>query len=526
MNELIVPRNFEKYDVTLRDGAQDPRARLSVEKKLKLALLLEDFGFDYIEGGWPGANKMDTLFFEKAKGFLKRSRLVAFGMTIKDNKADKDEGLKKLLNADTDIVTIVGKSWEQNVKSTLRISGEENLNNILETVNFLRGKGKEVFFDAEHWFDSCFQDKDYAYKSLKAALHGGASRLVLCDTRGAVTDTFIKEATEEVIAKFPNTKFGIHVHQDSELAVINTIRALEAGAVHVQGTVNGVGERAGNANWCSLLPTLQFKYADEIGVDCGLDLRGLTPFTHQVAMLTGISVSLNAPYVGYYAFAHKGGLHASGQERDPEAYEHIRPEWVGNKRVYVFSEQGGSAHLEFMLKNHHYTLSRKEPKFKILLEKMKGYSYFGEAQEKIFLYENLENGIRPFDVLDGTGVEDKSPYPPKAFVNVRVNGDKYHEEAVGDGPINAFDIALKKVLSGKYPEVNEIELYPSGYRVTTSNGDTTTASEVEVCITALFRGKKVNSIVRGTSQNRAGEAALADLYNCCILENSRKLEQV
>lgn len=518
MTELIRPTNFETYDVTDRDGAQDPRSRSSLEKKLRIARLLDEFGVDYIEGGWPGANDIDTEFFKQAPGIVKRSRLVSFGMTIKNTRAEEDAGLRKLLACGTNIITLVGKTWEQNVERTLRIKGEENLNNIYKSVKFLNANGREVFFDAEHWFDSYRQNPNYAFMALAAAIVGGASRLVLCDTRGASSDRFVFEATSAVIARFPGKRFGIHVHEDSELAVINTIRALEAGVDHVQGTVNGVGERAGNLNWCSFLPTAKYKY----GIENGLDLSRLTPFAHSAAMISGIPVPLNAPYVGYYAFAHKGGLHASGQERDPEAYEHIRPEWVGNKRVFVFSEQGGSAHLEYMLKNHYYKLDRKDPRFKLLLEKMKKFPCFGQAQEILFLYENLEGGLRPFSVLEESGVTDISPKPPKAQVNVRVNGDKYYEEAIGEGPINAFDIALKKALSVKYPEVNDIELSKEGgYRFSVSDGDTSTASEVEVCVTVEFHGKKITSVARGTSQNRAGEAALADAYNCCIVENRR-----
>lgn len=521
MNELIRAVKFEKHDVTLRDGAQDPRFGSSVGKKLKALSLLSEMDFEYIEGGWPGANKIDTEFFQRAKGILKKSQLVAFGMTIKKTKAEEDAGLRKLLASGTDIITLVGKTWEQNVNRAVRISGERNLDNIYESAHFLRANGREVFFDAEHWFDSYRQNPNYALRALEAALAGGASRLVLCDTRGASNDRFIFEATSVAVARFPNARFGIHIHQDSELAVVGTIRALEAGVTHVQGTVNGMGERAGNLNWCSFLPTAQFKYE----METELDLTKLTPFAHAVARATGIPVPLNVPYVGYYAFAHKGGLHASGQQRDIEAYEHIRPEWVGNKRVYVFSEQSGSAHLEYMLKTHRYKLNRRDPRFKIWLENMKDYPRFEEAQETLFLYENVEGGLRPFIVLEGTGVSDYSPKPPKARVNVRVDGHIYHERAFGDGPINAVDIALKKALEVKYPEVNDIKLVPSGYRLNSLNGDSSTASEVEVCVVVEFHGKEITSIARGTNQNRAGVAALSDAYNCCIIENRKEQKE-
>lgn len=522
MNEVFKQAGFEMYDVTLRDGAQDPRFRSSVRKKLEIAQLLADFGIKKIEGGWPGANKIDTKFFKEAQSVLSLNgaELVAFGMTTKNTAAEEDAGLRRLLSSGTRIVTLVGKTWEQNIKRAVRISGEKNLNNIYESIRFLKEEGREVFFDAEHWFDSYRQNPNYAFRALEAAAQGGASRLVLCDTRGAATDKFIFEATSAAVARIPQAEFGIHIHQDSELAVAGSMRALEAGVVQVQGTVNGYGERTGNLNWCSFLPTAEFGYR----LKTGLDLTKLTPFANAIAKITGIPIPSNARYVGYYAFAHKAGLHASAQQRDPEAYELISPESVGNKRVFVFSEQGGSAHLEFMLKKHGYELNRKDPQFKELLEKMKDRPCFGQAQEILFLHENLNGLLRPFSLLEGTGVVDISPAPPEAQVNVRVNGDVHSKKAIGDGPINAFDIALKKALSAKYPEVKDIRLKPEGYSINLSNGDTTTASEVEVCVVVEFRGKEITSIIRGTNQNRAGEESLGDVYNCCILEVRREKE--
>lgn len=516
MNELLKSGQFEKYDVTLRDGAQDPRSRFSVEQKLKVAHLLEDFGMDYVEGGWPGANEKDTEFFQQAKGVFKRSRLVAFGMTIKNRTPGKDTGLRNLVASGAETITIVGKTWQQNVERVLPVSPEKNLDNIYKSIKYLVSKDREVFFDAEHWFDSYRQNPNYAMRTLEAAIAGGANRLVLCDTRGASTDKFIFEATSAAVAEFPTAYFGFHAHQDSELAVINSIRALEARVKQIQATFNGLGERTGNTNWCSFLPTAQFKY----GIDTGLDLTKLNPTANAFALISGVPIPLNAPYVGYYAFAHKAGLHVSAQERDLESYEHINPAWVGNKRIYVFSEQGGSAHLEYMLANHGYHLNRKDPKFKSLLAKMKQYSCFGEAQETNFLYKNVDGKKMPFSILKNSGIEDFRPLAPKAYVNVRVNGNQFHEEATGDGSFNAFDIALKKALINKYPEVKDIKL--TGYGVGLPNGDFSTAAVVEVCIKVEFNGKEMTSIVRGTNQQRAAEDALVEAYNGCIIEKKRK----
>lgn len=515
MSELLKkPGCFETYDVTMRDGGQDPEVRFSVAKKLRLFKVLDEFGFDRIEGGWPGANEIDTEFFSKTKGISGRSKLVAFGKTIKGINPKEDEGLKELLRADTSIVTLVGKTWKQHVIRALEIAPEENLDNIFESVKFMHSKGKEVFFDPEHWFDGYRQDSDYALDCLDAALAGGATLLVLCDTRGAASDKFISKAVEAAVSRFPHAKFGIHVHNDGDLGIINTIRALEKGVVHVQGSVNGYGERVGNLNWCSFLPTVQFKYE----METGFDLTQLTPFAHSVAKITEVPVALDAPYVGYYAFTHKAGLHASGQERDPEGYEHIEPGWVGNKRRYFHSEQGGSTNLALMLEKHGFELPRTDNRFKPLVEKMKRYSCFGDAQEFLFLYENLVGEEMPFTILDGSGTESRRGQELKANVAVKVNGFIYHERSSGDGPINAYDRALRKALSEKYPQVNEIKLLD--YEILKQNGDQSSASEVEARLLVLFEGNEVTSRVRGTDQDRVGEDAFADIYKYCILKTA------
>lgn len=504
--------DFETCDVTMRDGGQDPEVRFSVGKKLRLLRLLDDFGFEYIEGGWPGANDIDTEFFLKARGLVRRSKLVAFGKTVKGVRPENDEGLIELLKAETPVVTLVGKTWKQHVERALEIDPRENLDNIYESVKFLRTRGREVFFDPEHWFDGYRQDPDYAFAALDAALSGGATLLALCDTRGATADRFIYEAVKAAVTRFPNARFGIHAHNDGELGVINTIRALEAGAVHVQGSVNGYGERVGNLNWCSFLPTAQFKY----DMETGFDLRGLTPFANAVAKITEVPVASDAPYVGYYAFTHKAGLHASGQERDPEGYEHIKPEWVGNRRRYFHSEQGGSTNLDLMLEKHGFELSRKDPRFKPLVEKMKQYRCFGDAEEFLFLYENLIGREEiPFEVLDGTKIDDERGARAIAYVNVKVGGEVYHQASTGDGPINAYDQALRKILSDKYPEVNKVKL--QDYEVLKQNGDQSSASEVEARLLVVYEGNEVTSRVRGTSQQRVGEDAFANIYNYIIL---------
>lgn len=509
---LIIP-----YDTTLRDGAQDPRARLSVKKKLTIAKRLDKWSMPYIEGGWPGANGIDTEFFQEAKGLLRNSQLVAFGMTARIGvKPENDEGLNMLLSSEMPVVTLVGKTWLQHVRRALKAEGIQNLDTIYRSVAYLTSWGREVFFDAEHWFDGFAQDPQYAMATLEAAIQGGATTLTLCDTRGGSIPEFIYKATRAAKKHFPNVILGIHTHNDGDLAVANTIAAVKAGAIQVQGTINGVGERTGNADLCAVLSNAELKY----GLRTNLDLQQVFDVAYFIAEQIEIPVPDNNPYTGKQAFTHKAGLHASGMERDPESYEHIDPSLVGNKRSFVMSEQGGSTNVEIMARKHGFELTRNDPNFTELVKEMKHTKVFGDAQEYLLLHRILGSGINPFDVLDGSKVIDIRGSLPEAHIKVRVNGDIYEITADGGGLINAFDLALRQALLIKYPQVDGIVL--KDYQVSLPKREGGTAAEVEVFVELATNGNVWNSRVRGTDQQRAGEDAIIDGYQYWILKSRQQ----
>ncbi len=508
------------YDTTLRDGAQDARARLSVKKKLKIAQRLDQLRFPFIEGGWPGANEIDTEFFRQARGMFENSQFVAFGMTARiGGRPENDDGLNALLESGTNFITIFGKTWETHVQNALRAPSYKNLDTIFESVRFLKAEGREVIFDAEHWFSGYRENPDYALECLEAAEAAGARTLVLCDTNGGSNHRFVESGVKAARSRFPDTELGIHVHNDSALAVINTIVAVEAGVIQVQGTINGSGERAGNVDLCQVLPTAEFKYE----IPSGIDLRTLTKASRFVESINEIPVPDNTPYVGRNAFAHKGGVHQSGQRRadkrqasDEAAYEHIEPALVGNKRIYIMSEQGGSTNIEIMAEKHGFQVDRTDPLFTLLVEKMKQKGIFGDAQEYLLLYETLTNEQIPFDVLESRVVDERGR-DPEASIRVRVNGDTLHEANLGKGLINAFDNALRKALLQKYKEVADITLVPGSYRVTLPMGDSDSAAEVEVYAEFAADGQQWSSRVRGTDQQRAGEDTFIQAYQYYIL---------
>jgi len=334
-------RNFRKvfiYDTTLRDGAQTKGVNFSLEDKLRITERLDRFGIDYIEGGWPGANPKDTLYFKEVRKLpIKHAKIVAFGSTRRPGrKVEEDELVLNLIKASPDAVTIFGKSWDLHVTEALKTTLEENLRMVKETCEFLKREVGEVIFDAEHFFDGFKRNKDYALKVLEAAVEGGADWLVLCDTNGGALPHEVYEITKEVAQRFPTSKIGIHAHNDGDCAVANSLMAVLGGAEQVHGTINGLGERTGNANLCSVIPNLQLKMGYEVVPSENLKrLKALAQF---VAELANIPLSKNMPYVGDNAFAHKAGVHASAVLKNPETYEHINPELVGNRRVITVSK--------------------------------------------------------------------------------------------------------------------------------------------------------------------------------------------
>ena len=335
---------IEIYDTTLRDGAQGEGVNFSVEDKCRIAQALDALGFDFIEGGWPGSNPRDVSFFERARKLkLERARIAAFGATRRKNSScSNDKSIQALLEAETPVVTIFGKSWLLHVTDALRLSREENLELIADSVSYLAERVPSVIYDAEHFFDGYAADPEYALATLRAAAAGNPQRIVLCDTNGGSLPGTIEKVMREVAAEL-NVPLGIHCHNDGDLAVANTLAAVSAGAVHVQGTINGYGERCGNVNLCSVIPNLELKMKRHVLGD--VRLKKLSETAHFVSEIANLSLASNAPFVGASAFAHKGGVHVSAVERNPRTYEHVAPETVGNRRRVLISDLSGRANL-------------------------------------------------------------------------------------------------------------------------------------------------------------------------------------
>lgn len=484
-------RQVAVYDTTLRDGTQAAGFVLSVEDKLKVAQRLDELGVHYIEGGWPGSNPRDKQFFAQAAGLnLKHAKLAAFGSTHHPGKRpDNDVNLAELIAARTDVVTMVGKTWDRHVTIQLETPLDNNLEMIRGSVAYLSQRHIDVFFDAEHFFDGLKHNHEYTMACLKAAAEGGAKCLVLCDTNGGSLPRQVAEATAEVCRMFPGISVGIHTHNDADLAVATSLAAVEAGADHVQGTINGVGERCGNANLCSIVAALELKMGLRALPDGRLPL--LTDTARYVLELANQQPRPNAPYVGRAAFGHKGGLHISAVEKDPILYEHESPEAVGNDRRYLLSDLAGKAAVLRKVRDWGLDIADDDPQLKAILQELKslenlGYVY--EAAEASFeLMVNRLLGrdrdyfqLMNFRVIGSKEVNQftdcKDPGPvSEATVMVLVDGRVRHTAAVGNGPVHALDRAMRKALLGFYPQLAEMFLVDYKVRVL-SSADGTAAS--------------------------------------------------
>ncbi len=489
-------RVVEIYDTTLRDGTQSEEFNLSVEDKLRVALKLDELGIDYIEGGWPGSNPKDARFFKEIRDYqLKHARIAAFGSTHHPRKeAHLDENLLALLEAKTPVVTIFGKSWTIHVKEALKTSLERNLEIIEASVRFLRPHVEKLFYDAEHFFDGFKDDPDYAVETLRRASQAGADVLVLCDTNGGTLPHELVEIIREVKKRLgKKISFGIHAHNDSECAVANSLMAVLEGAVQVQGTINGVGERCGNANLCSILPNLVLK----MGYECqaGHNLSRLTEISRFVSEVANLPHPRHLPYVGRSAFAHKGGVHVSAILRHPRTYEHIDPEQVGNTRRVLVSDLSGRSNIVYKARQFGLELSAEDPVVAKIVEEVKkreaeGYEFeAAEASLELLMYRLLGEPRQYFELL-GYRVLDLRPSqdgPPlvEATVVVRVPpgvGEVEHTAAVGNGPVNALDHAIRKALERFYPQLREMKL--EDYKVRVLPGIPGTGARVRVLITS------------------------------------------
>jgi 2-isopropylmalate synthase len=487
------------YDTTLRDGAQREGISLSLEDKEKIARKLDEMGIPFIEGGWPGANPKDVQFFWKLREApLKQAQVVAFCSTRRPHKtAAEDRMLQAILAAGTHWVTIFGKSWNLHVTEGLKTNLDENLAMIRDTLTYLRSQGRRIIYDAEHWFDGYKSNPDYALETLKAARDAGAEWLVLCDTNGGTLPQEISKIVADVVCEldiepdnYATPQLGIHAHNDAGTAVANSLAAVVEGVRMVQGTINGYGERCGNANLCTLIPNLQLK----MGYHCltASELKKLTETSRLISEIVNLAPDDHAPFVGRSAFAHKGGIHVSAVQKNPLTYEHIEPELIGNERRIVISEQSGLSNVISKAKAFGIDLNQEAATCRHILEHLKqleheGYQFeAAEASFELLMREALGQRQEMFkvkgfqvhcDMLQG----EEMPYSNAlATIKVTVNGEDMLEVAEGNGPVSALDIALRKALVKFYPEIAEFHLTDYKVRILNSGAGTCATTRVLV----------------------------------------------
>lgn len=509
-------QQIQMLDTTLRDGSQGEKVSFSVLDKLLIAKKLDEFGIHYIEGGWPNSNPKDMLFFEEAaKHTFKHAKLVSFGSTRRAGKTvETDENIQALVQAKTPVVSLFGKTWLLHAKKALNITPEENLKLIADSVHYLKSQGKEVIFDAEHFFDGFKDNKDYALKTLQVAKEAGADVLVLCDTNGGTLTLELVEIIKEVQKHVP-AALGIHAHNDCGMAVSNSVAAVQAGCVHVQGTINGFGERCGNANLVMIIPDLQLKLAYACVPD--ENLRHLVNLSRYVYELANINPADNDPYVGKSAFAHKGGVHVSAVMKDPRTYEHIDPVLVGNRRRILVSDLSGQSNVVYKAGELGIDLKGDKELTKRIIRKLKqmehdGYQFEGAEASFELLVRSTKGESNSFFRLEGFRViiekDVDGEQRSEATIRLWVNGHLEHTAADGDGPVNALDNALRKALERSYPDVKQMKL--TDYKVRVIDSQRATEAKVRVLIESRG-GEEVWGTV-GVSENiiEASWQALTD----------------
>jgi len=482
------------FDTTLRDGAQTQGVDFSLDDKQKISVALDNLGVDYIEGGWPGANPTDTEFFQKEHNF-KNAKLTSFGMTKKVGRsADNDPGLSALINSNTPSVCLVGKAWDFHVDIALGISNEENLENIRESAkHFIKNK-KEFMFDAEHFFDGYKDNPLYAINCLKAAFDQGARWIILCDTNGGTLPHEVTKIVTEVIKVIPGKNLGIHAHNDTGNAVANSLAAVLAGVRQIQGTINGLGERCGNANLMSLIPTFflkkDFSSKFEINIKPS-NIKNLTQCSRLLDEILNRKPNKHLPYVGAAAFSHKGGLHVSAVQKDPKTYEHIKPEEVGNSRNIIVSDQAGKSNIISRLKTIGINIKENDPKIKKLLEEVKdrefiGYSYDGADASFELLARRLLGEIPKYLTISKYDVSVKKDSKNKissiAKAHILVDGKEIVCEGIGNGPVNALDNAIRSNVTniGKYSKyLKDLKLVDYKVRILNTGTNATTRVSIE-----------------------------------------------
>ncbi|GFR38342.1 citramalate synthase [Insulibacter thermoxylanivorax] len=477
------------FDTTLRDGTQGEGISLSVEDKLKIAQKLDELGVDYIEGGWPGSNNKDIEFFERVKSLnLKHAKISAFGSTRrKGAKPEEDANLNKILESGVQVASIFGKSWDFHVTKALETTLEENLAMIYDSVRYLKDHDLEVIYDAEHFFDGYKSNPEYALATLEKAHAAGADWIVLCDTNGGTLPDEIKEIVSTVCERIP-AKIGIHAHNDCELGVANSLAAVQAGARQVQGTINGYGERCGNANLVSVIPNLQLKMGYEvISAD---QLRSLTAVARYISEIANVSMPINQPFVGTAAFAHKGGIHVSAIRKHPRTYEHIEPGLVGNKQRVLVSELAGQSNVLFKVQELNLDIPLDSEAARAAIQRIKaleheGYQFEGaDASLELLLREatgNLEEifTVESFKIIVEHS-SDRSGVVTEALVKIKIGDEIVFTVAEGNGPVNALDNALRKALEQYYPAIKDMHL--ADYKVRVIDEKNATAAKVRVLI--------------------------------------------
>ena len=505
----------EVYDTTLRDGTQMEGMSLSCEDKIRIAEHLDALGVDFIEGGWPGSNPKDAEFFERAKDIdWKSATIAAFGSTRRANVLpDGDPQLQTLLDAQTPVCTIFGKTWNMHVTEVLRTTLDENLAMIEDSVRFLRANGRRVVYDAEHFFDGYKSDPEYGLETLRAAARAGAETLVLCDTNGGSMPWEVDEIVRTIRTALPEAQLGIHAHNDGECGVANSVAAIRAGARHVQGTINGYGERCGNANLCSILPDIELK----LGLQCVHEggLAQLYDLSHFVAEIANLSPNDHAAYVGRSAFAHKGGVHVSAIRRHPESYEHIDPSLVGNESRVVVSELSGRSNV--LSKAEELGMEVSAAHGGAVLEKIKaleakGFAYeAAEASVALLMARHQPDYVAPFEVLHfqaGVGRREGGGMFAEATVKVRIGDEVVHTAGEGNGPVSALDSALRKALRPFFPAVGEIHL--SDYKVRILDGRSGTGATTRVLIDSQSEHDSWSTVGASSNIIEASLQALVD----------------
>ncbi len=506
---------IEVYDTTLRDGTQRSDLSMSCDDKINIAKKLDDLGVAFIEGGWPGSNPKDAEFFQRAQDIKwKHAAITAFGSTCRANtEPENDSNIQALFESNAKVCTLVGKSSVMHVQDVLRTTMEENLRMIEKSVAYLVQNGRRVVYDAEHFFDGYKEDPDYALQTLQAAVRGGAETIVLADTNGGSMPWEVEELVRHVKETL-NHPIGVHMHDDGGLGVANSLAGVRGGATQVQGTINGYGERVGNANLCSILPNLELK----MGIKCLPEnrLTKLYEISHYVAEVANLAPDEHLPFIGKSAFAHKGGIHVAAIRRNINSYQHIDPELVGNSMRVVVSELSGRGNL--LSKAEEYGLEIPDSKdiTKVLNEiknlEEQGFSFEAAEASVILMLHRQQDGYKPpFELIDfSTFAEHRlmRGILSEAMVKVRVNGEVYHTAAEGDGPVNALDLALRKALISYYPEVAEFTL--ADYKVRILDSDKGTAATTRVLIDTQNNSSRWSTVGASSNIIDASWRALAD----------------